>query len=54
MEATIAGAAILVAPAVGVVADIILLDESFTFSTALGMGLLAIGTISSLSPTKKN
>jgi drug/metabolite transporter (DMT)-like permease len=54
MEATIAGAAILVAPAVGVVAGIILLDESFTLSTALGMGLLAIGTVSSLSPIKRN
>lgn len=52
MEASKAGTAVLVAPAVGVLSGIIFLGESFTVSTAIGMLLVALGTILAVTARK--
>lgn len=49
MEASKAGTAVLVAPAVGVLAGIIFLGEDFTVSIACGMLLVALGVISAVT-----
>lgn len=49
MDASKAGTAVLVAPAVGVLAGIIFLGENFTLSTAGGMLLVALGVISAVT-----
>lgn len=52
MEASKASTAVLVAPAVGVVAGIIFLGESFTASTAFGLALVAVGVITAVTAKK--
>lgn len=53
MEASKAGTAVLVAPAVSVLAGIVFLDESFTMSTVIGLLLVAVGVISAVTAGRK-
>lgn len=53
MEASKAGTAVLVAPAVSVLAGIVFLDESFSTSTVIGLLLVAIGVVSAVTARAK-